>query len=146
MPNCVYSPLLLGSHHSNPSNEICDLLLYNKLPYHVILTGRPNHACQNQSNYSTFLSKKPLSSPMSSFYTMQEPPSIWTSVSKVIKCHLNSLDVSNESIFIPPTVIVRLFLGMNQFLLLSQCAHLKKGQGLKQEFKLGKMERVTQFC
>lgn len=138
MSNCVYSPLLVGSHRPNPSKEICDLLFYNKLPQHVILAGRPNHACQKQSNYSTLLSKKPLSSPMNSFYTMQEPksiinflPAIWTSVSKVIKCHLNSLDVSNESIFIPPTVIVKLFLGMNQFLLLSQYAHLKKGQGSK---------------
>lgn len=57
------------------------------------------------------LSEKPLSSPMSSLYTMQQHmsivsllPAIWTSVSEAIKYHLNSLDVSNESIFIPPIV------------------------------------------
>lgn len=60
----------------SPSNVICDLLFYNKLPYHVILAGRSNHACKKQSNYSPLLSQKRSSIPMSSLYTMQQHKSI----------------------------------------------------------------------
>lgn len=55
-----------------PSNVICDLLLCNKLPYHVILAGRSNHACKKQSNYSPLLYQKLSSNRTSSLYTMQQ--------------------------------------------------------------------------
>ena len=55
----------------SPSNVICDLLLCNKLPYHVILAGRSSHACKKQSNHSPLLYQNLSSNPMSSLHTMQ---------------------------------------------------------------------------
>lgn len=53
MLKCMYSQnWWLDRSTPSPSNVICDLLFYNKLPYHVILAGRSNHACKKQSNYS----------------------------------------------------------------------------------------------
>lgn len=68
----------------SPSNVIYDLLFYNKLPYHVILARKSNHACKKQSNYSPLLSKKPPSSPMSSLYTMQQQKSIVNFLSEIL--------------------------------------------------------------
>lgn len=77
MLKCMYSQnWWLDCSAPSPSNVIRDLLFYNKLPYHVILAGRSNHACKKQSNYSPLLSQKPSSIPMSSLHTMQQHKSI----------------------------------------------------------------------
>lgn len=89
----------------HPSNVICELLFYNKLPYHVILTGRSNHACKEQSNYKPLLYKKPYSIPMSSLYTMKRHKLIVNFLPAILdfvamKSHLNSFAVPNKCIFI----------------------------------------------
>lgn len=89
----------------HPSNVICDLLFYNKLPYHVILIGRSNHVCKKQSNYSPLLSKKPSLIPMSSLYTMKGHKSIVNFLPTILdlvamKFHLNSFAVPKKNAFL----------------------------------------------
>lgn len=78
----------------SPSNVICDLLFYNKLPYHVILTGRSNHACKKQSNYNPLLSKKPSSIPVSSLYTMKRHKLIVNFLPEILD--FSSHEISSE--------------------------------------------------
>lgn len=102
MLKCMYSQNWWLDHTTlSPSDVICDLLFYNKLPYHIILTGRSNHACKKQSNYSPLLSKKS-SIPTSSLNKMQGHKSIvnflqefWTLVAT--KSYLNSFIVSTNA-------------------------------------------------
>lgn len=105
MLKCMYSQNWWLDHTTlSPSSVICDLLLYNKLPYHVILTGRSNQAHNKRSNYSSLLSKKS-AVPMSSLYQMQGHKWIvnflqefWTLVA--MKSYLNSCVVLHKCIFI----------------------------------------------
>lgn len=107
----------------HPSNVICDLLFYNKLPYHVILTGRSNHACKEQSNYSPLLSKKPSSIPMSSLYTMKGHKSIVNFLPAILD--FCSHEISSEQFccfqqmhFYFLELVIKLFLMRNRYWLI----------------------------
>lgn len=108
MLKCMYSQNWWLDHTTpSPSNVICDLLFYNKLPYHVILTRRSNHACKKQSNYSPLLSKKPSSIPMSSLYTMQCHKSIVNFLPEILDFGLKfwnlvANEISSEQFCCPP--------------------------------------------
>lgn len=125
-----------------PPNVICDLLLCNKLPYHVILAGRSNHACKKQSNYSPLLYQKLSSNPTSSLYTRQQhiycKLLAWNSgfltmsshwILSIWFCYL----LKNVFLFLIVSCKALPKKSGTDFFTLSQHVYLGKGQGIRSE-------------
>lgn len=149
MLKCMYSQNWWLDHTtSSPCNVICDLLFYNKLPYHVILTRRSNHACKKESNYNPLLSKKPSSIPRSSLYTMQWLKSIVNFLPEILDCGLKfwpsvATKISSEWFcclqqmhFCFLQLVVKLFLMRNRYWLFGfdpMCLFMKRARCKSEE-------------